>query len=420
MPNHKYFFYTLLGLLLFFIADPLFAQSNSHENPYIYRPLNHAYDRVALVTIGSGSEIYELFGHNAILLINSETDDMRIVNYGMFDFEEPGFVTHFIQGKLMYWLDVGDNPDRELGHYVKNNRPVVVQNLNLSKPQIDRLVDLLNQQTLPENYRYLYDYFTCNCSTKVRDALDLALNGRIQDELAKKPANTSYRQQVRRLTHNHYFLYTALYFVFGPAADKPISQWEDSFLPVQFQEDIQNIQIPGPDGKPIPLVKNHYTLGKVPLMPLEQTKTHFGIQLCFSIPLSALIIFLTYKKHRWIPALLAVPWMLLCAIAGGLLTWVYSTLHSTTFWNINVLLFPPTVILLLIIWFPLILGKLQKHKKIIPVAKALLVAQLVPTLLALLIKPFHPQVNLEMFALAIPLNFALYYAGRKAIYVQPA
>ena len=39
------------------------------------------------------------------------------------------------------------------------------------------LAAALAQNARPENARYRYDYFTANCATQVRDALDTAMGG---------------------------------------------------------------------------------------------------------------------------------------------------------------------------------------------------------------------------------------------------
>ena len=62
-------------------------------------------------------------------------------------------------------------PMREdLAYYQQVGRGVSLQWLNLTPAQARRLADSLAVNALPQNARYGYDYFTDNCSTRVRDA----------------------------------------------------------------------------------------------------------------------------------------------------------------------------------------------------------------------------------------------------------
>jgi hypothetical protein len=42
------------------------------------------------------------------------------------------------------------------------------------------LANSLRENARPENREYLYDYFRDNCSTRVRDAVDRAVGGRVR------------------------------------------------------------------------------------------------------------------------------------------------------------------------------------------------------------------------------------------------
>src|SRR2546423_13573683 len=60
--------------------------------------------RISLLTCTPGEELYSTFGHSALRIIDSANNKDIVYNYGTFNFEEPGFYTKFIRGKLLYYL----------------------------------------------------------------------------------------------------------------------------------------------------------------------------------------------------------------------------------------------------------------------------------------------------------------------------
>ncbi|MEO7962437.1 MAG: DUF4105 domain-containing protein, partial [Gemmatimonadaceae bacterium] len=129
-----------------------------------------------LMTMGQGDEIWERFGHNALGIRNRSTGEDLVYNWGMFSFEQPGFVPHFLRGLMTYWMAPFDAPLTVLV-YERMNRSVTVQELRLSNAQKASLRDFIEWNARDENKFYRYDYYRDNCSTRVRDALDKVLGG---------------------------------------------------------------------------------------------------------------------------------------------------------------------------------------------------------------------------------------------------
>ena len=123
------------------------------------------------MTIGPGDIYWTRFGHNAIVINDRATDRARIYNFGIFDFDSEDFLLEFLRGRMMY-LAVGE-PLRDFGIYLEQGRSIDVQWLALAPAQRLALREHLEWHVAPENSRYRYDYYEQNCSTKVRDALDL-------------------------------------------------------------------------------------------------------------------------------------------------------------------------------------------------------------------------------------------------------
>jgi len=78
-------------------------------------------------------------------------------------------------------------------------RTIEVQELDLDAAAKLGLKQRLDENALAQNRNYKYDYFLDNCSTRVRDAIDVATGGRLRTS-AQGPARLTLRGQALRLT----------------------------------------------------------------------------------------------------------------------------------------------------------------------------------------------------------------------------
>src|SRR5205814_1650996 len=132
-------------------------------------------------------------------------------NYGLFDFDQPNFIGRFILGRMTYAMDA-EYAGPMLKMYVEDDRDIIVQELNLTPDQAQRLWDFLEWNRRPQNRDYLYEYYRSNCSTKVRDALDRAdvLSGQLHAQLQQVRTGTTYRWHTRIGSSRNALLYTGL------------------------------------------------------------------------------------------------------------------------------------------------------------------------------------------------------------------
>ena len=95
----------------------------------------------------------------------------------------------------------------------------------------------------PENREYLYDYYDNNCSTRVRDVLDDAFGGALKNATVPLPAKQSLRTHTRRMSQADWWLYLGLETVLGWPVDRPVSRWDEMFLPQVLSEvlDVENV-----------------------------------------------------------------------------------------------------------------------------------------------------------------------------------
>jgi hypothetical protein len=272
------------------------------------------------------------------------------------------------------------------------------------------LQEFLEWNERPENRFYHYDYYRDNCSTRVRDALDRALQGRIRQETSELATGRTYRFHTRRLTENDPLVYTGLLLALGQPVDRPISAWEEMFLPLALREHLRSITVPGSDGRPTPLVRSERTLFEStgtppPDRPPFWTRIYLGI----GIVLGSGIFLAGAKAHRSRLAragLIGVSgtWALVVGMVGLVLVGLWGlTDHAAAFHNENLLQANPLALALL--WL------LPKAARGATDRRALVAAGIVAglSLLGLVLKPLSSfyQVNGEIIALALPIHLGV-------------
>ena len=191
-----------------------------------------------LITIGPGDAPWEKYGHNMLWLRDASRGIDLCYNWGLFDFEQPGFVKNFVQGRMKYWMDAFP-PGQALGAYTEQKRAVRLQLLRLTPAQVGKLVDLCEENRKPQNAEYLYDYFKDNCSTRVRDVIASVQNDPNEFAHALRHATGSgqtYRQHALRLMQDDAPLSLGIDFTLGRMCDVPLNKWDEAFLPAYLAD----------------------------------------------------------------------------------------------------------------------------------------------------------------------------------------
>jgi hypothetical protein len=372
---------------------------------------------VYLITMEPGDEIFEKFGHNAILVHDAFSNSNDLFNYGVFDFSASNFYYKFLKGELDYWLEVWP-AEAPLDDYAAHNRSIWQQELNLSPAQKVKLRDFLFWNARDANKFYRYNYYNDNCSTRVRDAIDKVLDGQIKAQLEDKPTGTSYRWHTRRLTRVEPVWYTLLNTLLGPATDRPISQWEESFLPLKFRDHIRSLTIKGADGSDVPLVKSEKTLFTGTRTP-EPTSPPmwWPWYLLIGVVIGGAILLLARAAPRgkWSRrgfGVVATGYVVLLAFCGwfGLWAW-FATTHWSAWRNENLFGYSPFA-LPLVVTLPMLARKTKTTKNAravqLAVASAIFVAA--STILGVVLSILLPQRIAEPMALVLPINVALAWA----------
>lgn len=367
---------------------------------------------VYLLTMGTGDAVWEKYGHNALWIRDELRGIDRVYNYGVFDFNSPGYWSRFIKGDWLYQLAVSDM-ELTLYQYRYLNRTVVAQELALTGPQKAELARFLEWNALPENREYLYDYFRDNCSTRVRDALDRVLGGRLRQATEGVETGTTYRWHSRRLMAGLPIVYAALNTGLGPAADRPIDAWEEMFLPEKVRERVSELTVADEQGNPRPLVRSERVLyeavGRGPdrQAPPAWTLGFLAIGLVVAAVIGGLALLGRRSAiGRFGFAALGSLWSLLVGVGGALLVGLWAfTNHVAAHRNENLFQFDPIALLLTVLIPAAVYGVGWARRPTKYAAIALAGFSLLGFVLQLL--PGIDQVNGEVIALILPVNVIL-------------
>ncbi|MFN4771684.1 MAG: DUF4105 domain-containing protein [Gemmatimonas sp.] len=208
------------------------------------RALRGAALQFTLYTYGPGDEVFERFGHIALAVSDANTGEDTAFNWGMFDFDQPNFLGRFLTGDTRYWM-AGYRTVEFNALYQSQNRTIRRQQLNLTATQRGALYDFLAWNAQEANRYYRYDYYNDNCSTRVRDALDWVLNGALRPALDTVVGYHTWRGETARITADNLPVYTGIQIALGRNADRPLTRWQQAFLPDYFAQHLAAVPVAG-------------------------------------------------------------------------------------------------------------------------------------------------------------------------------
>jgi len=200
--------------------------------------VNAAHTRISIITCGPGDELYSLFGHTAIRVIDSARHTDTVYNWGGFTFDQPNFYLKFLRGKLLYFSSA-DDLDSFMYEYIYEHRSVYEQVLNIDSASKQRIIDAIAHNMQGDNRFYKYDFLLDNCTTRVKNIVfENSRDALISEKIV--PDKTTSRDMI------HYYLergnkpWTELGIdiLLGSRVDRAVSNDEAMFLPEFFMKGI--------------------------------------------------------------------------------------------------------------------------------------------------------------------------------------
>lgn len=200
---------------------------------------------VSLITCYPGAEIFELCGHEAIRIRSQKMDS--VWNYGLFDFNAPGFIYRFVKGETDYML--GGYPFAWfIPEYVQAGRKVVEQDLNLTQPEARRLLQMLRHEQKPENRVYRYNYVLDNCATRPLQRIDQA----VAPTFVIYPDTLCYgtfRREMKAMHAGYPWYQFGIDLVLGSGLDRRLEPRQEMFVPMVLMERAEQAHLS--DGRPL-------------------------------------------------------------------------------------------------------------------------------------------------------------------------
>lgn len=247
-------FCSLVILWVLILIRPAHAQKDSPPPPW-ETGRSHAEDlEITLITVGPGPGFSSWFGHTGLGVEDRRLNASCIYNFGMYSYH-PGIILELLFGRLRFWvgpmvynnaLKLWQNQDRDIS--------VVVLSLKLEKRL--EMAKYLAQCIKPENRYYFYKYYEDNCSTRVRDLIDNATDGQFKRAMMKKPSRLSFREHSRRFLIRPIVDFGLMYAM-SHDIDKPITVWDEMFLPCELERNVLDFKYSDENGKTVTLVTSH-------------------------------------------------------------------------------------------------------------------------------------------------------------------
>jgi len=317
----------LFILIAIQIQPSSFAQDSSHI-------------RISLLTCTPGQELYSTFGHTAIRITDSIGLTDYVFNYGTFNFEDDGFYTKFIRGKLLYYLSAENFSDFKF-IYQAENRGITEQVLNLDAEEKIALKQALYENAKEKNRYYKYDFFFDNCTTRARDML-VQYKKNHPSFQPVMPKGTSFRQAIHLYLDKNEKDWSKLGIdlLLGARTDAIMSTTHSQFLPNNLMKSLDSSQ-----QQPTLVVstKNLY-----PISEQTEESSLFTPLFIFSLLFSCILL-LSFSSNHWIKIFLqgfdGVFFFLIGTLGFLLIFMWWGTDHSMTKNNYNLLWAWPTNII---------------------------------------------------------------------------
>lgn len=282
--------------------------------------------KVSVLTCGTGNEMYSLFGHTAIRIMDDENHIDQVYNYGTFDFNTSNFVLKFTKGDLQYMASSNTYNDF-FNEYVYEKRAIYEQTLNLSPAQKQGLFDQLNRALVSDERYYTYKFIDKNCTTMVVDILNETLGKKV----IVKTADTekTYREILYPYFAEHFFEKLGTSIIFGKKVDQ---KGELLFLPLELKQSLNTIQY---NNQPISSPERT-------ILEFQKEKAPFSWWNNLYMYLLILLAIVIANNRK-----VYMSYFFVLGVLGLFLFFIgFYSFHKELEYNYNMLLFNPTLLLL--------------------------------------------------------------------------
>ncbi|RRQ47497.1 DUF4105 domain-containing protein [Maribacter algicola] len=288
--------------------------------------------KISLLTVGTGEELAAKFGHSAIRFQDPTLGIDEVYGYGTYDFEDPNFYLNFTRGKLAYTISRMPFNYFQRSYEIEK-RWVREQELDLNLDQRTAIVVFLENNLLPENRKYQYDFLFDNCATRIPLVFEKTLGPSLKFDYSQQKESYTFRELIHQNLELNSWSNFGIDLALGAVIDRNANPSELMFLPLYVYEQMKHTTL---DGQA--LVKKESVLVDV---PPQSYSTPFLISPIFWLSMLLLLVgYVTFKDYRnkkrtkWLDLLL----FLSTGLAGTLIVFLwFFTDHDATKTNFNLL-----------------------------------------------------------------------------------
>jgi hypothetical protein len=293
--------------------------------------------RFSLITCDAGEDIYTIWGHTAIRVIDSVNHTDMVYNYGSFDFNTPNFIAKFMKGNLKYFISA-DTYQNFLYEYQYYGRDVHEQVLNISSEEKLNWYQALQTNMVGDNRFYLYNFITDNCTTRIKDGI--FKHTTINDSLIDVP---NFREQIVSSAYKagQAWIGFGIDLLLGAVSDRKPNAFEQAFLPTLLFNRVAN-------NPALVTQTNHF---QYQIKPVEK-----GIMPIYVLMVLLLIYIMAANWNArpavYLARLIDISLLILFGIGGLLVLYMSQfSMHTACHENYNLLWLHPFYLIALVTYF---------------------------------------------------------------------
>lgn len=296
--------------------------------------------RISLLTCSPGSELYSIFGHSALRVVDSTIGTDIVYNYGTFDFDDPDFYSKFVRGKLLYYLSQTSFPNFAY-EYQMDGRSIAEQVLNLSCSAKKDIQQLMLSNMQEDQKYYKYDFLEQNCTTRLRDIINQHQGASFTEGKVLTASGMSFRDGIHFYLDRGQMNWSKLGIdlLLGSRIDREMTNRESMFLPEFLEQALDKTGNP----QDSLVAEKQYPVTK--MMEDPDDGISFTPMVVFSL-IALLIIALSFSQQKNITRFLRgfdIAFFCIVGLLGILFLFMWlATDHKQTANNYNLLWAWPT------------------------------------------------------------------------------
>lgn len=192
--------------------------------------------RASVLTVSPGVGAYERFGHAGFRIQDLRNDQDIVFHYGVYNYNEPNFIIHFVQGLCNYKMGACYTSDFIRQHQTRHLQ-LTEQELWLDSAQVKSLTNALLVNFEPQNRNYRYNFFFDNCSTRPFQMISKYCLSQTNGSVTTVAYDTAWveaktlRDMLQEKTLHGNWLDFGISLAIAARADKPATFCEQMFLP---------------------------------------------------------------------------------------------------------------------------------------------------------------------------------------------